>query len=281
MKPSVAPDRGIQAIATFEQVRPEARVKDVPELHALQAISSNPPAPDEVDFGESPIVPLANPEIIGDIVAGAPFDLTITLRRQIDGSINTEYRGTVQWESDDRTMDPAYPVILPPPYQFTAADQGVHTFTGFVLRTVAGTGHIRSLTISGTDNLITRIFYVNMWFYVKATREGLVGQRTACGRVIKKRDHFVALPAHGLCKVPILLAYNFAAVQTKVLDIGPYFGSNSRMDDPYWNLRGRPQTEIAKVGNRAGIDLADGTFLDTPPKGLGLTDNTRIYWRFL
>lgn len=63
--------------------------------------------------------------------------------------------------------------------------------------------------------------------------------------------------------------------------MGPYFGSNARGDDPYWNTRGRPLTEIQQVGNRAGIDLADGTFRDAPPSGLGLRDNARIYWRFM
>jgi hypothetical protein len=40
----------------------------------------------------------------------------------------TGYRGTITFRSSDQTAK------LPRNYTFTAADQGVHTFTGLVLR---------------------------------------------------------------------------------------------------------------------------------------------------
>lgn len=291
------------------------------------------------------LVALEEP-VIGNIIAGVPFPLTQTILKP-DGSIDTEYRGTVHFSTDDKTKDPAYPVMVPNPYQYSAADSGQHVFS-FTLRTVSGTGHTRNIFVGG-DNLQPSKGSVNIWFDALATREGFAPRTakdvsvtphatfiditfapavpdnrydvnvkpswstgwaitnktvndfritftaaapsgatitwklfytTACGHVITDLDHFVALPAHGLCNVMVYLAHEDAAAQTRVLDVGPWFGSGKRGDDPYWNIRGRPRAEIDNVGNRAGIDLADGTFWDPPPQGLGLKDNARIYWRF-
>lgn len=256
----------------------QATLQLTPDVQVITAPSASPPPPDEID---PQIVPLAVAKpSIGGIAAGMPFDLKIKILRS-DGTIDTTYRGKVTWTSDDTTKDPAYPVVLPKPYTYTADDAGVHKFTGFILRTVAGTGFQRDLTLSGTNSLNTRTFTVDVFFNALATREGLVGKPTAYGHIIKPNDHFVALPAHNLKKQPILLVRGKDAISTKVLDIGPFFGSNSRPDDPYWTTRGRPRTEIELVGNLAGIDLADGTFTQAPPKGLRLVDNTRIFWRFM
>jgi ELWxxDGT repeat protein len=61
------------------------------------------------------------------IKAGVKFSLTITV---VDayGNVVTGYRGTVHFSSSDSTA------MLPRNYNFTAADRGVHTFTGLVLR---------------------------------------------------------------------------------------------------------------------------------------------------
>jgi hypothetical protein len=59
--------------------------------------------------------------------AGARFSLTVTV---VDayGNVVTGYRGTIHFSSSDTTAN------LPRDYTFTAADAGVHTFTGLVLR---------------------------------------------------------------------------------------------------------------------------------------------------
>ena len=61
------------------------------------------------------------------VTAGARFSLSVTV---VDayGSVVTGYRGTLTFRSSDSTAN------LPQDYTFTASDQGVHTFTGLVLR---------------------------------------------------------------------------------------------------------------------------------------------------
>jgi streptogramin lyase len=82
------------------------------------------------------------------ITAGQPFSVTISV---IDGSSNvlTGYRGIIHFASADQQAG------LPANYQFTAADLGVHTFTGVFLGT-AGPQQItladpNNNTLSGTD----------------------------------------------------------------------------------------------------------------------------------
>jgi hypothetical protein len=62
-------------------------------------------------------------------VSGAAFGLTVTA---LDawGNVATGYRGTVQFTSSDRQA------TLPPNYPFVSADNGVHLFTGVILRTL-------------------------------------------------------------------------------------------------------------------------------------------------
>jgi ELWxxDGT repeat protein len=59
--------------------------------------------------------------------AGAKFSLTVTV---VDayGNVVTGYQGTLKFSSSDPTA------TLPRNYTFTAADPGVHTFTGLVLK---------------------------------------------------------------------------------------------------------------------------------------------------
>jgi hypothetical protein len=132
---------------------------------------------------------------------------------------------------------------------------------------------------------------------VFATREGLVGGRTANGHIIVERDHFAALPSRRGLSVKgtgdytvRVCAKNGRCEWAPVWDVGPW---NTK--DDYWNgtrqmwgdlPRGRPQAQAArqdgynhgrdqfgrKVRNPAGIDLADGMFWD----GLGLTNNAWV-----
>jgi hypothetical protein len=133
--------------------------------------------------------------------------------------------------------------------------------------------------------------------HVFATREGLVGSTTANGHVIRSRDHFVALPSRrGLSpngstsfSVRVCNPGNGRCETAPVWDVGPW-----NTTDDYWNPssqrqrwqdlpQGKPEAQAAfqngynggkdefgrTVSNPAGIDLADGTFID----GLGLTNN--------
>lgn len=137
-----------------------------------------------------------------------------------------------------------------------------------------------------------------------ATREGLVGGTTANGHIITESDHFVALPSRrSLCESDatkeneVLLTYNGRSVRVPVWDVGPW---NTK--DDYWNPSEQremwkdlsqyiPEAQAAfqngyndgrdgfgrTVKNAAGIDLADGVFLDD----LAMTDNDWIEVQFL
>ncbi len=87
------------------------------------------------------------------VSAGVPFRLTVTVEDAY-GNVVTGYTGTVHFTSTDNKA------TLPADYTFTAADQGVHTFTGLVLRK-KGTQQItitntlnRSLTGSVIENVL-------------------------------------------------------------------------------------------------------------------------------
>jgi hypothetical protein len=62
------------------------------------------------------------------IIAGVSFDLTITAQDPY-GNLATGYSGTVTFTSSDAQA------TLPADYTFTAADNGMHPFSGIILRT--------------------------------------------------------------------------------------------------------------------------------------------------
>ncbi|MDB6029559.1 MAG: hypothetical protein JWM68_5782 [Verrucomicrobiales bacterium] len=126
-------------------------------------------------------------------------------------------------------------------------------------------------------------------YHIYATREGLVGNRTANGHTIVSRDHFVALPSgtvldcNGCSTYTVTLKNpaNGNTVTEKIYDVGPW---NTK--DNYWHTPraefsslalGLPEAQAAyqngfngghdefgrTVANPAGIDLADGTFWDS------------------
>ncbi|HJT04895.1 MAG TPA: hypothetical protein VJ757_14905 [Pseudonocardiaceae bacterium] len=141
-------------------------------------------------------------------------------------------------------------------------------------------------------------------YRVFATREGLVGATTANGHLIHDRDHFVALPSRrGLAPrgsgdyTVKICADNGRCEWAPVWDVGPW-----NTTDDYWNPsnarqswsdlpQGQPEAQAAyhdgyhggtdqfgrDIRNPAGIDLADGTFLD----GLGLRDNSWVTVSYL
>ncbi|HEY1012892.1 MAG TPA: hypothetical protein VGE07_09340, partial [Herpetosiphonaceae bacterium] len=129
-------------------------------------------------------------------------------------------------------------------------------------------------------------------YRIHATREGLVGRRTANGHVITKRDRFVALPSwrslssQGGYEYKVRLSYKGRSVVVPVWDVGPW-----NTHDDYWSAnrqmwkdldRGVPEAMAANLwgynGGRDefgrkpnlpnGIDIADGTFWDD----LGMKD---------
>jgi hypothetical protein len=141
-------------------------------------------------------------------------------------------------------------------------------------------------------------------YRVFATREGLVGGKTANGHVIRDHDHFVALPSRralaprGSSDYSVkVCAPTGRCAFAPVWDVGPW---NTR--DDYWNPghqrqqwgdlpQGVPQAQAAhdggynggkdqydrRVANPAGIDLADGLFWDA----LGLRNNAWVDVEYL
>ncbi len=138
-------------------------------------------------------------------------------------------------------------------------------------------------------------------YRVYATREGLVGHRTANGHRIQRRDRFVALPSwtvlndRGKTDYQVRIRHGGRSVVVPVWDVGPW---NTR--DNYWSAkremwrdlpRGLPQAQAAvehgynggrdQFGRRPnlpnGIDIADGAFWED----LGLTDHAWVEVTFL
>lgn len=114
---------------------------------------------------------------------------------------------------------------------------------------------------------------------VLATREGLLGQKTASGYVIDSVVPFVALPAHEALGQFVLVSNpaNGKRCIACVLDVGPW-----NTDDTNYVFHGaRPLAESnvsisGKGTNGAGIDLGEKTW-----SLLGMTDNARVEWRFV
>jgi len=114
---------------------------------------------------------------------------------------------------------------------------------------------------------------------VKATREGLVGQKTATGWVIDTVTPFVALPSTlALQKiVKVTNPLNGKSIVAKVLDVGPW----NAHDDTYVFDDVRPQAESGtdtrgRKTNGAGIDLGEAVW-----NHLEMKDNSKVDWMFV
>jgi hypothetical protein len=120
---------------------------------------------------------------------------------------------------------------------------------------------------------------------VHATRQGMIGGRTANGHRITKRDHFVSLPSwrslapNGTNDYTVRITYNGRTSVAPVYDVGPW-----NAHDDYWNEqrqryadlpRGYPEDHAAYFdgynGGRAeqgrvrfptAIDIGDGAWWD-------------------
>jgi hypothetical protein len=116
---------------------------------------------------------------------------------------------------------------------------------------------------------------------VKATREGLVGGRTASGYVIDLVVPFVALPCGAAVGrfVRVTNPANGKTTLAIVLDVGPW-----NIDDRAYVFGDgtvRPQAETGtdaygRSTNGAGIDLGQRVW-----HLLGMTDNAPVTWKFL
>jgi ELWxxDGT repeat protein len=78
---------------------------------------------------------------LSNVTTGASFSLTLTVEDAY-GNVVTGYTGTVHFSSTDTRA------TLPSNYTFTAADKGVHTFTGLVLHKKGN----QKITITDTHN---------------------------------------------------------------------------------------------------------------------------------
>jgi hypothetical protein len=113
---------------------------------------------------------------------------------------------------------------------------------------------------------------------VKATREGLVGDRTASGYIIDTYVPFVSLPADAIGRfVRVTNPENGKSVIAIVLDKGPW----NIADDNYVFGGKRPQAETGtdlsgRPTNGAGIDLGEKVY-----RQLGMTGNNQVSWEFI
>ena len=129
------------------------------------------------------MTPSANPPI-----AGSPFQLTVTAQDQFS-NVATSYRGTVHFTS----TDPQWNALAD--YTFTAADNGVHTFTTVILKTAGSqtltassagigsgsvTGEFSIPTANSVPSGITAGPDGNLWF-TESGGTGKIGKITPAG----------------------------------------------------------------------------------------------------
>lgn len=114
---------------------------------------------------------------------------------------------------------------------------------------------------------------------VKATREGLVGDKSASGYVIDRVVPYVALPSVNALERAVRVTNPLTGKSciAIVLDVGPF----NEHDDNYVFGVARPQAErgvsvSGKGTNGAGIDLGEKVW-----QLLGMADNTQVEWEFL
>ncbi|MEU8170385.1 hypothetical protein AB0B97_28175 [Micromonospora sp. NPDC049004] len=176
----------------------------------------------------------------------------------------------------------------------------VQTRVVLTARAGGATATVRGVQLTADATAAVSAATPGLTYRVYATRIGLVGELTANGRTIQPRDHFAALPSRrglsplnsGDYTVRVCTTTGARCEYAPVWDVGPW---NTR--DDYWNPsavrenwknlpQGRPEAQAAyqsgynggrdqfgrTVLNPAGIDLADGTFID----GLQLTTNAWV-----
>lgn len=128
---------------------------------------------------------------------------------------------------------------------------------------------------------------------VKATREGLLGQRTATGDTLDRRRPIVALPSVKALDLFVLLVNpaNGKRAIALVDDVGPFnehddayvfqsaTSANAEMAPISNAVRPQAESGVSVSGhgtNGAGIDLGEAIWA-----ALGMTDNTDVEWEFI
>jgi hypothetical protein len=114
---------------------------------------------------------------------------------------------------------------------------------------------------------------------VLATREGLLGQKTASGYHVDEYVPFVALPSDAALRQWVALTNpaNGKRCKALVLDVGPW----NIHDHAYVFGGQRPQAEsgvdaFGRVTNKAGIDLSEAVWT-----ALEMKDNGPVTWSFI
>ena len=116
---------------------------------------------------------------------------------------------------------------------------------------------------------------------MEATREGLVGKKTACGLVIRTKSIFVALPHWKALFKIVLVVYDGKPYLAPVLDVGPW--NEEDLTYVFGTLQPLAEHGVGKYRkptNKAGIDLSDGLIsqMGFDPKAWGKRD---VKWRFI
>ncbi|WP_405426282.1 hypothetical protein [Micromonospora sp. NBC_00617] len=220
-------------------------------------------------------------EISADVPAGA------TVEAQVRG---WRVSGWTEWRAATATAGTV----------FDRPVSQVQTRVVLTARAGGATATVRGVQLTADATAAVSAATPGLTYRVYATRIGLVGELTANGRTIAPRDHFAALPSprslsplnSGDYTVRVCTTTGARCEYAPVWDVGPW---NTR--DDYWNPsavrenwknlpQGRPEAQAAyqsgynggrdqfgrTVLNPAGIDLADGTFID----GLQLTTNAWV-----
>ena len=115
---------------------------------------------------------------------------------------------------------------------------------------------------------------------IRATREGLQGQKTSTGYLIDALVPFVALPSAAALRQWVTVTYQGRSVRALVLDVGPW----NVNDNAYVFGGERPASErgldVSHNGktNGAGIDLGEAVRVALGiPDGV---DNVGVDWEF-
>jgi len=123
---------------------------------------------------------------------------------------------------------------------------------------------------------------------VFATREGLVGNTTANGHVIKPRDHFVALPSpevlcqDGSNQYSVKISYRGRSAVAPVWDTGPW-----NRNDNYWDVirnsaidlpLGVPEAQFAFLGGHNGGRDDSGRVITCQPGSIWPMGPSGMIW---
>jgi hypothetical protein len=97
-------------------------------MYGLPRAGASATATPITDIWQTPVASQLGVSAPSSPTAGAPFSITVTAKDG-SGKTATGYVGTVHFTSSDAQA------MLPADYTFTAADAGVHTFNGVILKT--------------------------------------------------------------------------------------------------------------------------------------------------